>query len=244
MRQPIRIGCAAWALRKEDSAACPPPGSHLERYARRFDAVEINSSFYRPHRRSTYERWAASVPASFRFAVKMPKAITHTQRLVGADGEIERFLGEVEGLDSKLGPLLIQLPPSLAFDKAVATAFFAALRKRFSGAVVCEPRHATWFGRAPAALLRRFDISRVGADPAPVPQAATPGAYGGISYYRLHGSPRMYYSAYSSDALSKLAARMRKDAARGRAVWSIFDNTAEGAALSNAVALQSLVGGD
>jgi len=80
-----RVGCAGWALTKANQAAFPAEGTHLQRYAGRLNAVEINSSFYRPHRLATYEQWAASVPATFRFAVKLPKAITHDQRLVAAD---------------------------------------------------------------------------------------------------------------------------------------------------------------
>lgn len=241
MKRAIRIGCAGWSLRKENATAFPLPGSHLERYARRFDAVEINSSFYRPHRRSTYERWAGSVPEAFRFAVKMPKAITHTGRLASVDDELERFLDEVAGLGTKLGPLLMQLPPSFAFDKAIATPFFEALMQRFSGAVVCEPRHPTWTGRTAAALLRRFHIGRVAADPVLIRGATAPAAYGDVAYYRLHGAPRVYYSEYDADTLASLAARMRKDAARTHAVWCIFDNTAAGAAIDNALELQSLL---
>lgn len=237
----VHIGCAGWALHKESAADFPPPGSHLERYARRFDAVEINSSFYRPHRRATYERWAASVTGGFKFSVKVPKDITHKARLVDTGDRLAAFLDEVGGLGDKLGPLLVQLPPSLPFEKDHAADFFAMLRQRYSGDVVLEPRHATWFGRAPAALLRRLHVGRVCADPAPMPAAAKPGAYGGLAYYRLHGAPRVYYSAYAHDWLATLAARIRKDAARGNDVWCIFDNTAEGAAQSNALALQALV---
>lgn len=240
-RATVRIGCAGWALPKQSAEAFPPPGSHLERYARHLNAVEINSSFYRPHRRSTYERWAASVPAGFRFSVKVPKDITHKARLAANDDRLSAFLSEVGGLGDKLGPLLVQLPPSLAFDRPVADAFFYVLRQQFSGAVVCEPRHPTWFGRAATALLRKFQIGRVGADPATVPGAAKPAAYGGVSYYRLHGTPRMYYSAYDAAALAAIATRMRKDVARGCEVWCIFDNTAEGAAQANALTLQSLL---
>ena len=72
-----RIGCAGWSIHKDAAAAFPVEGSHLERYARVFPAVEINSSFYRPHKPETYARWADSVPDGFRFAVKVPRAITH-----------------------------------------------------------------------------------------------------------------------------------------------------------------------
>ncbi len=238
---PIRIGCAGWALRKDDAEACPPPGSHLEHYARTFNAVEINSSFYRPHRRSTYERWAESVPEGFKFSVKVPRDITHKARLVDPGARLHSFLDEAYGLGDRLGPLLVQLPPSLAFEKDTAQAFFGELREQFSGPVVCEARHATWFDRPAAATLKKFSVGRVAADPAKVAAGAKPAGYGGLCYYRLHGSPRVYYSSYDSAALAKLAARMRRDASSGFEAWCIFDNTAAGAALANAHDLQSLL---
>src|SRR5437763_17203339 len=88
----VFIGCAGWSIPREHAGHFRAKGSHLERYAGRFTAVEINSSFYRPHRATTYGRWAASVPANFRFAVKVPKEITHALRLVGAADLLDRFL--------------------------------------------------------------------------------------------------------------------------------------------------------
>jgi uncharacterized protein YecE (DUF72 family) len=111
----IRIGTAAWSIPKEHAAPFPVAGSHLERYGAVFNAVEINTSFYRSHRTVTYERWAASVPDGFRFTVKVPKAITHERRLEDVSDLLDRFLSEVGGLGPKLGPLLVQMPPSLSF---------------------------------------------------------------------------------------------------------------------------------
>ena len=128
-----RIGTAGWSIPKQHAAAFPASGSHLERYAQRFNAVEINSSFYRPHRRATYERWAATVPEDFAFAVKAPRAITHDARLTDAEPALDRFLGEATGLGGKLGPLLFQLPPSFAFDPRTARAFLKMLRARHDG---------------------------------------------------------------------------------------------------------------
>ena len=107
----------------------------MQRYAARFNAVEINSSFYRPHQTATYSRWAASVPEHFRFSVKLPKTITHQQRLAGCAGLLDDFLAQAGGLGEKLGCLLVQLPPSLAFDTAVAQEFLRALRQRHGGPV-------------------------------------------------------------------------------------------------------------
>src|SRR5690349_20087775 len=122
---PVYVGCAGWSIPKEHAGLFPAAGSHLERYAARFAAVEINSSFYRPHRPGTYARWAATVPEGFRFAVKMPREITHRRRLVGAVELLDRFLDEARALGDKLGPLLVQLPPKLTFAGDVARAFFA-----------------------------------------------------------------------------------------------------------------------
>ncbi|KAA2244029.1 DUF72 domain-containing protein [Salinarimonas soli] len=231
----IRIGTAAWSIPKPHADAFPPDGSHLERYAAVFDAVEINTSFYRPHQRSTYERWAASVPETFRFAVKMPKAITHECRLTDCDALLDRFLFEVAGLGERLGPVLVQLPPKLAFHEGVSDGFLHALRARFPGDVVCEPRHASWFTPAVDALFDELRIARVAADPAPVAGAGDPAGWPGLVYYRLHGSPRIYYSPYDDETLSRIAARLRDDRALGRAVWCIFDNTAAFAATHDAL---------
>lgn len=235
----ILVGTAGWSLPRAEQAEFPGSGSHLERYASRFEAVEINSSFHRPHRPATYARWSASVPASFRFSVKVPKTITHGLRLQQAGELLEAFLAEVAGLGDKLGCLLVQLPPSLAFEPDVATSFFADLRSRTPATLACEPRHASWFEPSADDLLRHLEVARVAADPERVPGAMEPGGWRGMSYYRLHGSPRMYYSAYSEEYIDDFASQVRQDAVAGRDVWCIFDNTTLGAATRNALDLLS-----
>src|SRR4051812_6225347 len=235
----VHLGCAGWNIRREHTAPFPANGTHLQRYASVFNAVEINSCFYRPHRFTTYERWAASVPDTFRFSVKLPKTITHTARLVGAAADLDRFLEETSGLGAKRGPILVQLPPSFSYDPVVAQNFFGELRVRFDGDVAFEPRHETWFTAAVEDLLRRFRIARVAADPARVPCAGEAGGYNGLVYYRLHGSPRVYYSAYPHDALERIAGVLGEKAVDGARTWCIFDNTALGAATSDALTVQS-----
>ncbi len=230
----VRVGTAGWAIPRDVASRFPEEGSGLQRYAARLAVAEINSSFHRPHRPSTYARWAESVPDDFRFAAKLPRSITHDLKLVGAEAELDRFLGEVAALGDKLGPLLVQLPPKLAFEPQVAEAFLRLLRERHGGAVVMEPRHSSWFGEEPDRLLRAYRVARVAADPARVPEAAEPGGWPGLIYIRLHGSPRTYYSAYDETYLDRLAARLREAAVE---TWCIFDNTASGAAAANALAL-------
>ena len=232
----LRVGCAGWAIPSQHAPAFPSQGTHLERYAQRFTGVEVNSSFYRSHRPPTYARWAAAVPDQFQFAVKMPQEITHTRRLVEVTAPLERFLTEVQSLGAKLGPLLLQLPPSLRCTEPLVQTFLTLLRARFHGSVVCEPRHGSWCSPAAEQLLHTFQVARVAADPARVPAAAVPGGWPGLVYYRWHGTPEMYVSAYTSAAVEVLAAQVAASA-RTVPTWCIFDNTARGAATRNALEL-------
>jgi uncharacterized protein YecE (DUF72 family) len=234
----IRIGCAGWSIMSRHAAWFGADGSHLSRYATRFDAVEINSSFYRPHAAATYARWAASVPADFRFSVKLPRTVTHDARLQRTGADLSRFADEVAGLGRRFGGVLVQLPPSLAFDARTADTFFATLRRRLDVPVACEPRHASWFAPRVDAIWQRYAIARVAADPARLPEAALPGGFGRWHYWRLHGSPRMYYDSYDDARLRAFAAALRSGAKSGQATWCIFDNTAAGHAVADAVRLQ------
>lgn len=237
MRPEIRIGTAGWGIPKTQAAAFPGSGTHLQRYARRLRATEINSSFYRPHRPASYTRWAASVPADFRFAVKIPKEVTHVRRLSEAEEPLRRFMSEVRCLGEKLGPLLIQLPPSLVFDGVQVEAFFETLREGTGGDVVCEPRHPSWFTDAVDTVLRAYRVARVAADPAVAPNAGRPGGWRRVAYWRLHGSPRTYYSSYARDALDALEETIKAAFVEAHECWCIFDNTAAGEATANALSL-------
>lgn len=262
MKSPtIYIGCAGWSIPRAFAERFPAEGSHLERYARVFSAVEINSSFYRSHKPSTYERWANSVPEGFSFSVKVPRLITHTHRLKVVDAALSNFLAECTQLGAKLGPLLVQLPPSLGFDMDMADTadrFFTTLRRHFTGDVACEVRHPTWFGPEPNSLLSSYHIARVAAHPPIMPRVpagpradveeiaeastmAEPGGWSGLLYYRLHGSPRIYYSAYSDSYLKALARVLGEAERSGTRVWCIFDNTAEGAATGDALAVMDIL---
>jgi len=235
------VGCAGWSLPRAVQEQFGPGDSHLARYATRFGAVEINSSFHRPHKRSLYEKWAAAVPADFRFCAKLPKTLTQDRRLADCEEPLAEFLAQAGGLGARLACLLVQLPPSLAFDRALARSFLDMLVTRFAGAIALEPRHASWFEPEADGLLRELRVARVLADPVRHPQGRWPGGWPQRVYLRLHGAPRMYYSAYGTDVLQALALRIRAAEAEGAEVWCIFDNTASGAAAGNALELQRLL---
>ena len=231
------IGTAGWSIPHAFTLQCGGPGTHLERYARRFRGAEINSSFYRPHAAATYAKWASCAPPGFQFAVKVPRIITHELALRRARAPLDRFLAESAGLQQKRGPLLVQLPGSHVFDARVASRFLELLRSLYDGAVVCEPRHASWVSAAAEALLARYQVSRVAADPARAPGLERPAGWPGLVYYRLHGSPRMYWSRYDAAFIDAVATSLCSLPSSVDA-WCMFDNTASGAAIENAQELR------
>ncbi len=249
------VGTAGWNIPRLHRHRVADHGSQLQRYASRLNAAEINTSFYRSHAPAIYRRWADAVPPTFRFSVKMPRLITHERALLRAREPLARFLDEIAALGARLGPVLVQLPPSFAFDARRVGRFFDVLRQLHDGDVVCEPRHATWTTDAATRILASFRVARVAADPARAAGLSEPGGWSGLCYFRWHGSPRPYFSPYSAVALRTLAAdivRRRErgsvrddamvgDRAAASQLWCIFDNTGSGAAAGNALDLTELL---
>lgn len=246
--QTPRIGTAGWTLPRAVADAFPGEGSHLARYARVLRGAEINSSFHRSHRPEVYARWAAQTPPGFRFSVKLPRSITHDQRLRAGRAPLTQFLAEASALGDRLGVLLVQLPPSLVFEARPVRTFFGLLTSLCSTPVVCEPRHASWFEPAADRLLAKLHVGRVAADPARWPAAAVPGGWlgpegdgaGAVVYHRWHGSPRVYYSSYGDDWLRERAGELRRWSPQAER-WCVFDNTASGAAAADALRLLAVV---
>ena len=239
---PLRIGTAGWSIPRECADAFAGDGTHLQRYARMLNCTEINSSFQRSHRPDTYAKWAAQTPSGFRFAVKVPKLITHQNALRAARGPLQQLRAEVAALGPKLAVLLVQMPASLPYDGRMASRFFGVLADLFDCAVVCEPRHGSWFEAKAQRLLVAARVGRAGVDPEPVPGAGRPGGWlgaqgdgrGALVYHRWHGSPRMYWSRYEEAWLEARAAEATAWPA-GAERWCVFDNTASGAATPNAL---------
>lgn len=245
----MKVGTAAWSVPRVAAELFPAQGSHLQRYAQVLDCTEVNTSFYRSHKRETYEKWAGQTPSNFRFAVKLPRQITHEGALRAARKPLQQFLGECSGLGRRLAVLLVQLPPSLPFETRIAARFFALLAELHGGAVVCEPRHASWFEPRAERLLIAAHVGRVGADPAPHAGASIPGGWlgddgngaGAVVYHRWHGSPRTYWSSYDETWLAARAVESRRWSPTADC-WFIFDNTASGAAAANAVRFRAMTG--
>lgn len=174
------------------------------------------------------------MPRGFRFSVKLARTITHDAKLVRVGDQLDEFLLPVRALGDKFGCLLVQLPPKLDLDLAVARRFFAALAARDVPVAAVEPRHPSWFSPEADAFLACHGVARVAADPPRVEGGDAPGGDRRFSYWRLHGAPRMYYSAYDEGFIARLAEAMRRDKRPG---FCIFDNTAGNTAVPNALSL-------
>jgi uncharacterized protein YecE (DUF72 family) len=240
MKTPVfRIGTAGWTVPKEAAPAFSKEGSHLERYASRLNAVEINSSFYKDHQASSYRRWGEAVPKDFRFSVKLSKVFTHERKLVKPGKDLQLTLNGISELGEKLGCLLIQLPPSLEFDSKTSKTFLKCLKEGYAGNIAVEPRHESWLSEKATDLLNDFGAAFVRSDPGLLAPEET---IAKIVYYRLHGSPVRYRSKYTVRALMDYAREMKAHVKAGRDVWCVFDNTMYGHATTNALALRKLIG--
>jgi uncharacterized protein YecE (DUF72 family) len=209
------IATAAWAIPKKVAQRFAQERSGLTRYASVFDGVEVNSTFYRRHKISTFMRWASSVPDRFRFAVKIPKEITHTRAMKDIAELFDTFIEDIAPLGEKRGPLLCQLPPSLAFDADALEPAFKMIRNTDNGPIVIESRHKSWASAEALKLLENYGIDRVLADPAPVWQAKD--FEKPPRYVRLHGKPKTYYSTYTGEEIKSFSKLLAPDS------WCVFD---------------------
>jgi len=239
MGEDIRIGTSGWTYPHWKELFFPvdwPKSKWLEYYARHFDTVELNASFYRLPKLKTFENWKDRTPNHFLWALKASKYITHTKRLKDPEEPLERFCTASCALEEKLGPILFQLPPSLSFDEKVFEHFCQSLNPSQRHAL--EVRHPSWINDRLFAILRTHKIAFCIADTAgryPFHEAVT----GDFVYIRLHGSRKLYASDYSEKELQAWARKIR---AWGKDTYLYFDNDFEGYAVKNAKRLKEILG--
>ena len=249
-----------------------PQRLELEYAAQRLSTIEINGSFYSLQRPEYYASWAAQVPEDFVFAVKGGRFITHLKRLSGGEEVLANFFASgLLALGTRLGPVLWQLPATLAFDRAVLTAFLDALPRTTTEAAALAGRHderlagrALTVTDADRPLRHALEVRHAGfASPEVVPQlvelltehgvalvvADTAGRWpvlehvtAGFVYVRLHGDTELYVSGYDDAALDRWAERVRGWTAAGLDVWLYFDNDAKARAPFDAAALAARLG--
>ncbi|MBD3393954.1 MAG: DUF72 domain-containing protein [Chitinivibrionales bacterium] len=206
-------------------------------YARHFDTVEINNSFYRLPEESTLKNWAATVPAGFTFAVKASRYITHIKKLKDPQEPLKTFFGRIEVLGEKLGPVLFQLPPGWKVNAERLEQFLDALPEGFTCAF--EFRNPTWFDDAILSLLDSHDaVFCVYEFAGVVSPKRTAGQAG---YLRLHGPGDKYEGSYTARRLEQWAGLLRSWHEGGKPVYCYFDNDQNGYAPRNALALKEVI---
>lgn len=241
MAPAARIGTSGWSYDHWRGVFYPPELAHEDwfaHYARHFDTVEINNSFYRLPDEDTIAHWRDAAPAGFLYAVKANRYLTHVKRLNDCAEALERFIQRVRGLGERLGPILYQLPPRWRARPDRLADFCARLPGDLDH--VFEFRDPGWYiDPVRDALADRgasFCIHDHGG--LDCPDWVT----GRIVYYRFHGAPDRRAGRYDDDALAHAADAIGRHLADGRPVFAYFNNDAEGAALDNARTLREMVG--
>ena len=239
----LRIGTSGWTYADWRGRFYPEglkQKDFLRHYSRHFSTTEINYSFYHLPKTTTYQNWVANVPEDFVFAVKASRFITHIKRLRGVAEEWRTFLERAAALDERLGPILLQFPPSLKFRMDLLADFLRLSGEMTDVRLAFEFRHASWFDPDVLEALRQFGAALVIAQSERYPQA--PGVpTAPFVYLRFHGPGQLFASSYSKAELEPWAERIRRWLGEGRAVYTYFNNDFEGHAIANAKTLEKLV---
>jgi uncharacterized protein YecE (DUF72 family) len=235
------VGTSGWQYADWRGPVYPrelPQRLWLEHYASLFGTVEVNNAFYRLPERSTFEQWRERTPPGFVVAVKVSRYLTHVKRLRDPAEPVARFLDRARGLGAKLGPALLQLPPTLRADAAVLDAALAAFPS--SVRVVVEPRHPSWFTDEIRSVLTDRNAALCWADRKgrPVTPLWRTADFG---YLRLHEGTASPRPRYGRQALKTWRDRLASAFPGGEDVFVYFNNDHGAAAVINARELISLV---
>jgi uncharacterized protein YecE (DUF72 family) len=238
----IHIGTSGWSYEHWDGVLYPPglPRWHrLGHYVNRFDTVELNASFYRWPRETSFASWRHRLPPGFRLSVKAPRGLTHGKKLYAPEAWIERITRAWHELGDKRAVLLVQLPPSLERDDARLDYFLGRLPDWITVAV--EFRHPSWHTDDVYRLLEFHGAAYCvmsGANLPCVLRVTSP-----VAYVRMHGPDHehLYGGSYSDQDLAWWADRICEWRDAGTEVYVYFNNDGDGNAVRNAETLRSMV---
>lgn len=239
MQSKIHIGTSGWSYKHWHGTFYPQGTKQKDEfayYARKFDSVEINNTFYRLPNETVFEGWEQHSPPNFLFILKASRYITHMKKLHDPDESLNRFLYHAAFLKKKLGPVLFQLPPFMKANTALLSEFLEALPA--ANRYVFEFRNPDWQRQDIYALLRQHNccccIYELAGQLTPMIRTAD------FMYVRLHGPGDKYRGNYDEKTLRMWADRCRKWAVEGD-VFVYFDNDEKGFAAFNALRLQEMV---
>jgi uncharacterized protein YecE (DUF72 family) len=239
-----RIGTSGWSYDHWTGVLYPdgmPSAKRLARYVEVFDTVELNASFYRWPKPSTFASWCARLPAGFELAVKAPRGLTHARKLYQPEEWIERMTAGLHELAPVRGPLLVQLPPNLPRDDDRLDWFLGAVPAWMRPVV--EFRHPSWTDDAVFDLLERHGAAYCVMSGAGLPCILR--ATAESVYVRLHGpdDEALYAGSYSDEQLCWWADRVSEWEAQGHRVYAYFNNDGHGHAVRNALTLRGMLAG-
>lgn len=240
----VHIGTSGWSYPHWDGVLYPPgtpPRGRLAHYVARYATAELNASFYRWPTDPAFASWRRRLPGGFRLSVKAPSGLTHRRRLYGPEGWLGRVAAGLARLGDRLGVLLVQLPPTLEYDRPRLAYFLARVPAGVRVAV--EFRHPSWHRDEVYDLLAEFGAGYCVMSGANLPCVLR--ATAAFVYARLHGPDphRLYAGSYSGDDLRWWADRVREWRGQGREVFLYFNNDGGGNAVRNADALRGLLAG-
>jgi uncharacterized protein YecE (DUF72 family) len=239
-KENLYIGCSGFynndwkgSLYAEDAKS----KDYLTLYSHEFNSVEINSTFYRKPTAKTLLKWAAETPDNFRFFIKIPKAISHEQRLKDCKQEISEFCYHIKDhLREKLSGFLYQFPPS--FKNTQENTELILNNLDFDFLNVIEFRHESWWHDEIFSLLKDHNIVFSGVSfPGNLPEDVIV-SHPKILYYRLHGKPVLYKSEYSEEFLDLLAEKIKNSQQQA---FIFFNNTWGTAAIKNSLYLKNIL---
>lgn len=240
----IHIGTSGWSYAHWRHILYPDhlAGNQLLNwYAKTFKVTEINTSFYHLPLESTVKHWADEVPARFKFCPKISRYITHVKRLLNPEDTLPKFFDIFDHIHKRLGPVLIQLPPTLKFDQERVTHFFKVLTTTYKGyTFALEARHESWMEDAPLALLKKYKIAWVIAFSGkrwPAKEKVTAKDI----YLRFHGPDGYFDTGYTKRQLEGYAKKIREWQQQRHRIWAFFNNDGHGYAVKNAQTLTDLL---
>jgi uncharacterized protein YecE (DUF72 family) len=243
----LHIGTSGWNYKHWANDEFYPKGlaqaKWLEYYARFFDTVEINNSFYRLPKEETFRKWRSQTPAGFVFTAKASRFFTHMKKLADPEQHAELFLERARGLGEKLKVILFQLPPQWGYNQGRLEALFRYMkRQRIMPGVrsALEVRNATWLCDTCLQMLRKHNVSLVLMDAAHL-KVEDP-ATADFVFLRRHGTEGAYGGSYPEPHLKKDAERIRGWLSERRDVFIYYNNDIGGHAVRNAQRLKELLG--
>ena len=234
------VGTSGWQYKDWRGVLYPegvPVRLWLEEYTGHFPTVEINNAFYRLPSRETFEAWRTRVPDDFVVAVKTSRYLTHIKRLKDPEEPVRRLMGHAEGLGSRLGPVLLQLPPTLKADPGLLDACLACFPRATRVAV--EPRHASWWTAEVREVLESRRAALCWADVRARP-VTPPWRTADWGYVRFHEGRAQAWPHYGRRSLETWAQRIEETWTAGEDVYAYFNNDPNGAAVRNATTFASL----